>query len=298
MSTRSKTYFITDTWQLLVNEPWQFLNHYYHFVAELLLGAWAFMYGAFNPAAGFVQAADSFHTVDPMMSTFNLRPNSYQPPPLSRVIFLHASSTEWRDKPGFNSYFLRAAFPSLDMEVSNDWNDRANATFVNASTGHPEKAWHFPIALLSDRSASFRGEVCGSQTQRIAAEAWAYMIKSKGIDVFGQWWTGVRESVYRFASVHKEPRVFDADLPFYDNTIDPQSRLPEPKEIIITYINRQGVRRHLIPSNHDNLVESLEALVKRKKEEGKNWIFKDVKPERLSKEEQIKLASETTVRPP
>ena len=32
----------------IINEPSQFLDHYYHFCAEWLFGAWAFWQGAFN----------------------------------------------------------------------------------------------------------------------------------------------------------------------------------------------------------------------------------------------------------
>jgi hypothetical protein len=77
---------------------------------------------------------------------------------------------------------------------------------------------------------------------------------------------------------------------------DPQSLLPlPPDKVVITYINRQAVGRHLMPENHDGLVEAIEELVAKKQQEGKNWVFNDVKPETLSKAKQIELASETTV---
>jgi hypothetical protein len=37
----------------LFNDPDQFLNHYYHFVAELLVGAWAFWSGTLHSANMF-----------------------------------------------------------------------------------------------------------------------------------------------------------------------------------------------------------------------------------------------------
>jgi hypothetical protein len=86
-----------------VNDPGQFLRHYYHFVAELLLGAWAFWSG-------------SFSTV-----TSN---KDIMPPPIHRIIFAKAKADEWRDTPGFNAYFFRAAFPSTTVEHEDDWEDR------------------------------------------------------------------------------------------------------------------------------------------------------------------------------
>jgi len=279
-----------------VNEPAQFLNHYYHFVAELFLGAWAFLYGAFNPAGLVHLSNDIGRSNSYSQPSFNIRPKKYQPPPLSRLILLHTTSTEWKDKPGFNQFFFHAAFPSLEIEDSGNWNDRSAATSVNSKSLHlPEKAWHFPVALFSDRSAAHRGEACGSRTQRIAAEAWEYMVKKQGIDLLGQWWSDIRHRVYRFADVKITEQNFDPPKVTEDVT-DPQTLLPlPPDEVVITYINRQSVRRHLIPEDHDALVTSIEELVLLKQSEGKNWVFRDVRPERLSKDEQVKLASETTV---
>lgn len=206
---------------------------------------------------------------------------------------MHATTEGWKDKPGFNSYFLRAAFPSLTVETSSDWEDRMNATAVQTR----QRAWHFPLVLLSDRSAAFRGEACGARTQRIAAEAWEVMVRKRGIDVVGGWWNVLREAVMKYAGV-KVPKDDGVPLSSEHNDVaDPQILLPLPKDIVITYINRQGVRRHLIQEDHDALVSALEQLVKRKKiEEGKEWVLRVVQPELLSKEEQIQLASETTVR--
>jgi len=263
------------------------------------------MYGAFNPSAGSFSSSGSFNHTDPTIPSFNLQPQSFKPPPFSRVIFLHASADEWRDKHGFNSFFLRAAFPSIDVETSEDWNDRVASTSYNHSlkpfdNGRvpAERAWHFPVALLSDRSAAFRGEACGSKTQRIAAESWELMVQRGGIDLFGGWWSGVRESVLRFAGI-TAPKGLDIGGSPPDRypkvKSDVQSLLPLPTQNVITYINRQGVRRHLIPEHHDDLVFALEQMVKRKQEAGKDWILNIVQPELLTKEDQFQLASESTV---
>jgi hypothetical protein len=63
--------------------------------------------------------------------------------------------------------------------------------------------------MLVDRSAANGGEVCGSQTQRIVAEPWELMVKRRGIDLVGRWWSGIREAIWRFAraeqDINKEP---------------------------------------------------------------------------------------------
>lgn len=277
-----------------MNETGQFLHHYYHLIAELLLGTWAFFYGAFNPVSRLANASDSFSVSSPYPS-FNPPPVNYQPPPLSRLIFLNAKHPEWRDRPGVNPYFLRAAFPSLDIEDTNDWNERCITTFVDPHTPNaPGNAWHLPMALLVDRSAANRGKVC-SRTHRMAAEAWDYMRNNGGIDPFGIWWDHIRYAIYRFAGVEKTNRILP--VPLENKGIsDPQSLLsPLPEKVVITYINRQAVGRHLIPEHHDELISAIEDLVAKKQLEGKNWVFNDVKPERLSKAKQVELASETTV---
>lgn len=273
---------------LLVNEPKQFLDHYYHFVAELLFGARAFLYGAFNPSStAFVSSP--FHA-DQSLPSFNMRPSKYEPPSFTRLMLLHASSEEWRDKPGFNAYFLRAIFPSLALESAEDWADLVAST-VPTPDGTSTKAWHFPVALLADRSAAHRGEACGSRTQRIAAEPWELMLRLGAIDSAGHWWSHVRESITRFAT---------GKVPLKESITDDTSgrppQLPLPETVVITYINRQGVRRHLDEANHEALVAALQGMVNRKRdEEGKVWELNIVQAETITKDEQISIASRSTI---
>jgi hypothetical protein len=104
---------------------------------------------------------------------------------------------------------MRAAFPSLAVEHQEDWADRVAATRPKpasaASPAADERAWHFPLLLLADRSAAHRGWMCGSNTQRTAAEAWEYMRvngKLRGLHV-GGWWAPLREAVWRFAGAEE-----------------------------------------------------------------------------------------------
>ncbi|KAJ7069750.1 hypothetical protein C8F01DRAFT_526681 [Mycena amicta] len=261
---------------VLVNEPKQFLRHYYHAVGELFFGVQAFWHGAFTEPSNDTERE---YSLGPFTS----------PPPFHRVIFARANADGWRDSPGFNRYFVRAAFPSASIEEEEDWADRVSIT----TTG--ERAWHFPLLLLTDRSASFRGQICGSQTQRIAAEAFEAMHSKEqlaGIRV-GGWWEPVRAAVLRFAGA-------DVNLP--DNTEQVQlsgdagegdPKLPMPSKIVITYISRQSAgQRKLTAEAHEGLVLSLKELVERK---GSSWELIVVEAEKLTREQQLRIAARTTI---
>jgi len=161
-----------------------------------------------------------------------------------------------------------------------------------------QKAWHFPLVLLTDRSAAHRGPICGSQTQRTAAEAWDGMRrkgKLMGIHV-GAWWAPLREAMWRFAGakegmgpnalanveevaryraidVLEAPQVIGMDkTPDKDSLVEvddaAQKRLPLPEKIVINYISRQTTRhRKLITADHEGMVAALRSLVTRKNKE-------------------------------
>lgn len=218
------------------------------------------------------------------------------PPPIHRSIFPHSSIEGWRDGPGFNGYFLRAAFPSLTVEVDIDWYDR-----VVATSGGIDRAWHFPYLLLTDRSAAFRGKLCGSQNQRTASESIDFLIAHSKLDKNGSWWRSIRNAVWRFAGVTADDEGGSFGNPALDDS--PQSSTPpdfeETEKILITYISRQSSRRRLIPEDHQLLVESLESLVQRKNAEitsgDKEWELNVVKAEQMTIDEQVQLMARTTV---
>ncbi|KAJ6568481.1 hypothetical protein B0H19DRAFT_1133372 [Mycena capillaripes] len=274
---RTNRVFSVDGNTVLVNEPTQFLRHYYHLVAELFFGVQAFWHGAF-----------SVPSVDPDWE-YALGPHPAPPPPINRVIFARTNADGWRDGPGFNAYFLRAAFPGATVEVEEDWKDRVTIT----ASG--DRAFHFPLLLLTDRSASFRGTVCGSQTQRIAAEAFEAM-RSKGQLVglrVGGWWEPVRSAVLRFAGADLNPPDNSEQVVLSSDVAEGVPRLPMPTKIVITYISRQSApQRKLTPESHTELEEALRELVKRK---GANWELILVEAEKLSKDEQLKIAARTTI---
>ncbi|CCM05689.1 uncharacterized protein FIBRA_07920 [Fibroporia radiculosa] len=252
---------------VLINEPSQFLDHYYHFCAEFLLGAWSFWQSAFNTAASSTSWTSS------------------RAPPIDRMIFAHADANGWRDRPGFNAYFLRAAFPSLAVEVQEDWQDRIAAT---SSRGGRPRAWIFDTVMLTDRSAAFRGEACGSRTQRIAAEAVEHGRKLGTLAA--DWWEPIRRSVLRFSGVDEKTLAigYHVDAQRGDLVVAAATATHDP--IVVTYISRQGSRRHLIDDDHATLVEALTSMC-----DAHGWELNVVQAERLSKEEQLALAARTTI---
>ncbi|KAI0266733.1 hypothetical protein BC834DRAFT_873254 [Gloeopeniophorella convolvens] len=249
----------------LLNDPGQFLNHYYHFCAELIFGAWAFWYG-----------------------TFTGTPSSSSVPPFARIIFPHAHPEEWRDGPGMNFFFLRAAWPSLAVETRPDWQDRVLATALRA--GKPNsRAWWFDTVLLADRSAAFRGPECGERTQRTAAEAIKGVVERAGRTGFLErgWWESVRHEVLRFAGV--DSHTLDIGTRAFKRAERGSPATGGVENVVITYISRQGVRRHLVDEDHDGLVRALVELCDRR-----GWELNVAPMERLSKEEQLALVARTT----
>ncbi len=248
--------------QVLVNEPSQFLGHYYHFVAELFFGIQAFWHGSFSTAS-------------------ETRSNSAilqhpAPPPLHRLILARTDGAGWRDKPGLNTYFLRAAFPSLAVEDERDWKERINATWTGP--GSVDQVWHFPALLLTDRSASFRIRLVGTVTNRFASASVHYMQERNllmGVQA-GGWWEPVRAAVVKFAG----GEVKRIDL----------THLPSPEKVVLTYVSRQATwSRRFSHEHHAVVLQALEGLAKRK-----GWEFNELTAD-MSREKQIQVASRTTV---
>lgn len=193
-----------------------------------------------------------------------------------------------------NSFFLRASFPSLTVEVADDWQDRILAT---SAVGSHARAWHFDKVLFSDRSAAFRGEYCGLAVHRTAGEAYMAMYKESRLPKL--WWEPVRRAVLDFAGVSKEVQDIgvrvdaEAQIKVKPGGVDrtPFKTAGPKQDVVITYISRQGVRRHLVEEDHENLVFALEELCAIK-----GWELNIVQAERLSKEDQLALVARTTVR--
>jgi hypothetical protein len=288
---------------LLFNDPKQFLRHYYHFVAELFFGVQAFWHGAFSAPVSPSEATSN------SLTSTHFSTSHPPAPPLHRAIFAHSNADGWRDDPGFNSYFLRATLPSLIVEHQEDWADRIAAT--RPAHGQPERAWHFPVVLFTDRSAAHRGMMCGSTFQRTASEAWDHMRlkgKLRGLHV-GGWWAPIREAMWRFAgaeegikklaltrsSARGSEKKRDQQYPMHfmaenteivgldDGTVDKsaivdvgnehQKLLSMPDKVVITYISRQSARsRKLIKEDHEGMVTAIRELVLRKNREREKYL--------------------------
>ncbi|EDR00740.1 uncharacterized protein LACBIDRAFT_333819 [Laccaria bicolor S238N-H82] len=244
-----------------------------------------------------------------------------------------------RDDPGFNSYFLQAAFPSLTVEHQEDWDDRVTSASIESPFTSKARAWHFPLALLADRSAAHRGVMCGSRTQRTAAEAWDYMrVRGtlRGIQV-GGWWNPVREAIWRFAGVKlgnlsvvlplnegngmevvKGSQMGD-HARFVGAEAENEKMLPMPE--------KSAHKRRLLKEDHEALVKELKALVARKNAEREagggekelvkgggvdrkwaplasastssqqqpEWKLQVLEAEHMTKDEQVRAASRTTI---
>lgn len=252
------------------------MDHYYHFVAELLLGTWAFWSGVFN-------------------ATIDTKKWTSDAPTVNRAIFANNPPEGWRDGPGFNSYFMRSAFPSLTVESERDWDDRIFAT-ING-----DRAYHLDTVLIADRSAAFKGKLCGSVNQRYASEAYEPLWDDGRLQK--EWWEPVRREVLRFAGVGEKILNLGVEIEkaweeerekavkvLGQNALSVQIPIAKEKAVI-TYISRQSARRHLIQEHHLLLVASLKEMAARR---GYELII--VEAEKLSKDEQLGIMSKTTVR--
>ncbi|KAI6046350.1 hypothetical protein EDC04DRAFT_2630162 [Pisolithus marmoratus] len=216
------------TW--MVNDPPQFIPHYYHWTAELFLGFWR-----------------TYTTLDPSISESG---DTVLPAP-RRIWFVHLDASRWRDPARMNQWVLRSVFPSVTIEYSNDWDDRAQLG----------RAFLLDRVFLSDRAASKEGEHA-KKVGRPLAEACSLPGSS-------HWWSPIARNAMKFSGL---------------------SELPHTGPPVITYISRQTSGRRLIAEDHELLVEALEAL-------GNEYGYEVniVSMEKLSREEQIKLAMRTTI---
>ncbi|QRV82749.1 hypothetical protein RhiJN_10764 [Ceratobasidium sp. AG-Ba] len=270
---------------LLWWDPLQFINHYYHFAAELLMGTWR-MLASYD-------------------SHINVRGEYTSIPTPARAIFPHVEPRVWRDGPKFNQFFLHSVWPGIGMEFNDAWEDRVALTKSSTpdAPGNPTPhAFLYQTLLLADRSASFRGQHCSINARTVseAVEATRKDLEDgPGKDKGKWWWEPVRRRVMKMAGVNAA--VQDISLWWYGADEDVkklQSGLEGGRPtVVITYISRQTAgRRKLVQADHEVLVQSLKDLVARKNAEGiRPWHLEIVEAEHLSREEQVRLAARTTV---
>ncbi|KAG8929799.1 hypothetical protein FRC01_003755 [Tulasnella sp. 417] len=259
----------------LVNDPRQFVSHYYHFVAETWLGLWRI-----------------YSSLDPDINVYG--ETKLESP--VRVIWPHCKENEWRDYSTFNQYFMHAVFPSITVETQLDWEGRAKMTESKGTS--LQKAFRYDRVVLSDRSAAKRGIYWQKQNGRIASEAW----QATKNESSRYWWEPVRRSVLRYAGVEQKTidmnvlwakewnGVSNGDEVPTDQQIEVAKTASKRMPIVITYIVRSGTRRIMKKEDHEDLVKALTELCKRK-----SWELNVVRAEKLTKDEQLQLAARTTI---
>ncbi|KIY49993.1 hypothetical protein FISHEDRAFT_40033 [Fistulina hepatica ATCC 64428] len=107
-----------DDLTFFVNDPPQFVTHYYHWSAELWFGL--------------------------VRTFFSLSKENSRMPAPKRIIFNHITTDKWRDYAAMNEWVFRSSAPGIVMEFADDWQDRAEM-------GHP---FVFERVILADRSAA------------------------------------------------------------------------------------------------------------------------------------------------
>ncbi|ORX35950.1 hypothetical protein BD324DRAFT_629619 [Kockovaella imperatae] len=271
---------------MLINDPPQFLDHYYHFCAELLVGLWR-----------------TYASLDPTITSAGI---THLPPP-ARMMFPHTAAGKWNDYAKMNSFITRAIFPSMSFEFQQDFLDRADTA----------RAFVFERVVFADRAAAFRGPEF-QRTWRTAAEAMT-LPGSVG------WWSPLRKNLIEFVLAGSnedalEPELSQIDAIYGDNAkADPsteidiealeeqeeameealeekQAQQAKQKQVVagkpvITYVSRQEWgRRMLRTEDHQALVKELETL-----REKYGWEVNIVSMDKLSREEQIRLSARTTI---
>jgi len=244
---------------LIVNDPDQFLQHYYHVAAELLFGT------------------------ERMLTNFDPNPlpdGRVVAPVPERIIFTQCNEQGFTDGPRFNQFFLPAMWPSITPMFKPTYDQMADLVRT------PYKAFRFPAVLFIDRSAAFRGDLTGS-TARTPSGPWqlgggAFGTSGEGRNKF--WYESARRRVALFAGVPS--RVLDMGL----RAMDPPLAEGEKDAYVVTYISRQRSRRRLVEEDHKRLVAALEEMCRKK-----SWVLDVVHAEELSREEQLRRAARTVV---
>lgn len=223
-----------------------------------------------------------------------------------------------RDKPRFNPLVLFAAFPSISLLYSEDWDDLARITNSSNAPTHA-RAVMLERCLFADRSAAFYGPYTAPTSRTAAGALWVGQTSQ-------WWWEPIRRQILRYSGLDQatldrnlegvgaiDPVHFDptATQPWHRQHTHPIGRNPlrvtseqQQQQLaanpqgkpagdykpVVTYISRQSSRRRLGKDSHEDLVRALEA-----KRDEMGFELHIVEAERLSREEQLALAGRTTV---
>lgn len=292
------------TW--LVNDPKQFLDHYYQYVQPLM--SLLFLVSMGQPDLIISFAAEllvgmwrTYSSLDPTISSAG---TTHLPSP-ARMMFPHTAAGEWNDYAKMNSFLSRAIFPSMSYEYMTDFADRADTA----------RAFVFERVVFADRAASFRGK----QFQKY----WRTSSEAVTLSASKYWWTPVRKNLLEFvgansldalAGIHSAEDIHGVAVEeeMLDEEVDIEkleeeeeaeaeaeekalekinAKLAKSGKPVITYVSRQDWgRRMLLPESHQSLVDALKELEKKY-----GWEVNIVAMDKLSRDEQIRLSARTTV---
>ncbi|KAG9043141.1 hypothetical protein FS837_009959 [Tulasnella sp. UAMH 9824] len=257
-------------WTFYVNEPNQFLGHYYHWVGET-----------------FFAMQRVYASLDPQI---DVKGTTKLPHP-SRFVFRHIDYPEWIKWAPINWRVIQTLFPSASVETASQWEQRGNLTRDNRSV------WRFDQMLMADRGAAFREQLHPGRNHRTASSAWEGTLNSSS----RFWWEPVRRGVLRAAGVDEtvidRPSIwanwqgaFTGDQKPSQRDMDVLQKAPTLAPVVISYISRQRVRRRMIEADEAIFVKSVKELTARRK-----WKFNHVFMEELTPEQQLAIAAETTI---
>lgn len=256
------------------------LNALCSFAAELLVGLWR-----------------TYSSLDPTISSAG---TTHLPSP-ARMMFPHTDAGKWNDYAKMNSFLSRAIFPSMSYEYASDFHDRTDTA----------RAFLFERVVFADRAAAFRGKEF-QKTYRTASEA------VTGLGASRYWWSPVRKNLLDFvgaadstasaADIHGvgfEEDTDEDDVESAEKEEDVlheqeseklakvKAKLAKSGKPVITYISRQDWGRRMLKAEaHASLVEELKGL-----EEKYGWEVNIVAMDKLTRDEQIRLAAKSTVSP-
>ncbi|KZO90781.1 hypothetical protein CALVIDRAFT_456036, partial [Calocera viscosa TUFC12733] len=255
--------FDVQGFSVLANDPKQFLQHYYHVAAEILLG---------------IERVCT--NLDPMPGP----DGTVSAPSPERIIFLNTDEDGFTDYPGLDKFYLYAQWPHITPLYQPSW--EAMASLMAQS----RKAFRFPAALFIDRSAAFRGKYT-EWTSRTPAGPWAAGGGDFGTGGVGRnqfWYESARRRVLSFVGVSQD--VQNIALRAMDPPLAPPRSDGLQDKYQVTYISRQRTGRRLNDEDHWRLVNALRQMCQRH-----HWKFVFMLAEELTRDEQMRIAAETTV---
>lgn len=135
-----------------------FIDHYFHLVAELFIGAWRLLAHVHASENGI----DSARGMD------------YP----ARLIIAH--ERKWRDHAGLSSWFLQTVLPMTAIEESTIWSDRAKSGVTN----------RFERLVIVDRFSAGRKSIECRAWNKMAAEL-------PNVSAPADWWSPIRDNLLR-----------------------------------------------------------------------------------------------------